>query len=116
MSSKRVFRFAYHASQISDVRMRMHQGRDADALLELLPVLNQKGYRYEGPLLNPPSEKREDAPVVDISFLSASDLVVLTTIPPLHDIEAGLKRPIRRSFTNLEELIFAALRPKYLAW
>ena len=116
MSSKRVFRFAYHASQISDVRMRMHQGRDADALLELLPVLNQKGYRYEGLLLNPPSEKREDAPVVDISFLSASDLVVLTTRPPLHDIEAGDKRPIRRSFTNLEELIFAALRPKYLAW
>ena len=116
MSAKRIYRFAYHASQISDVRMRAHQVRDGDAFLELLPLLTQKGYRYEGLLLNPPSEKRGDAPVVDISFLSASDLIVLTTRPPLHDIEAGDKRPIRRSFTKLEDLIFDALRPKYLTY
>ena len=116
MSSKRVFRFAYHASQISDVRMRAHQVRDGDAFLELLPLLNHRGYQYEGLLLNPPSEKREDAPVVDISFLSASDLIVLTTRPPLHDVEAGDKRPIRRSYTNLEDLVFDALRPKYLTY
>lgn len=116
MSSKRVFRFAYHASQFSDVRTRAHQVRDGDAFLELLPLLNQQGYRYEGLLLNPPSNKREDAPVVDTSFLSANDLIVLTTRPPLHDLEAGDKRSIRRSYTNLEELIFAAIKPKHLAY
>ena len=114
MSSKRVFRFAYHASQISDVRMRAHQLRDGDAFLELLPLLNQHGYQYEGLLLNPPSNKREEAPVVDISFLSTDDLIVLTTRPPLHDLKVRDKRLIRRSYTNLEELIFAAIKPKYL--
>jgi hypothetical protein len=113
MSSKRIFRFAYHASQISDVRMRTHQVRDADAFLELLPLLNRKGYRYEHLLLNPPSERRKGAPIVDLSIFRSSDLLVLTTRPPIHDKKAGDKRRIRRSYTNLEKLVFASLKPKY---
>lgn len=116
MSPKRVFRFAYHASQRGDLRLRIHQLRDGDAFLELLPLLNKKKYKFEGLLLNPPSDSREQAPRVDISFLSSSDLLVLNTRPPINDEEAEIKRPIRRSYTNLEDLIFNALEPEYLKY
>jgi hypothetical protein len=114
MSSKRVFRFAYHASQRGDLRFRIHQLRDGDAFLELLPLLNKKKYKFERLLLNPPSDLPEDAREVDISFLTSSDLLVLTTRPPIHDIDDEIKRPIRCSYTNLEKLIFDALHPNYL--
>jgi hypothetical protein len=116
MSPKRIFRIAYHSSQRSDPRFRIHQLRDGDAFAQLSTVLYSRGYEYGGLLLNLPSESREQAPHVDVSFLTSSDLVVLNTRPPIDDKRAYNRHPVRRSYTKLEDLIFDALKPKYLKW
>lgn len=116
MSPKRIFRFAYHTSQISDLRFRIHQLRDGDAFVQLSTALYSKGYEYGGLLLNLPSDEPTKAPQVDVSSLTSSDLVVLNTRPPIDDVKAEIKRPVRVSYTKLEDLIFAALKPRYLEW
>jgi hypothetical protein len=114
MSPKRVFRLAYHTSLSGDTRLRMHQLRDGDAFLHLLPLLIKREYEFEGLLLNLPSAGPKTAPEVDVSFLTSSDLVVLNTRPPIDDKRARVRRPVRWSYTKLENLIFAALKPRYL--
>src|SRR2546428_9791180 len=116
MSPKRIFRFAYHTSQSSDLRFRIHQLRDGDAFVQLSTALYSKGYEYGGLLLNLPSDEPTKAPQVDVSSLTSSDLVVLNTRPPIDDVEAEIKRPVRVSYTKLEDLIFAALKPRYFEW
>lgn len=114
MPPKRVFRIAYHSSQRSDPRFRIHQLRDGDAFAQLSPLLYSKGYEYAGLLLNLPSESREQAPHVDVSSLTSSDLVVLNTRPPIHDQTAYDRHRVQRSYNKLEDLIFEAVKPKYL--
>jgi hypothetical protein len=110
MSSKRLFRLAYHASRSKDPRFRIHQLRDGDAFVELASVLYSRGYEYGGLFLNPPTDKPKNAPPVNISSLTALDLLVLNTRPPLHDIEEEVKRPVRPSYTRLENRIFRTLK------
>lgn len=115
MSPKRIFRIAYHSSQRSDPRFRIHQLRDGDAFAQLSMVLYSRGYdEYGGLLLNLPSESKVEAPPVDGSFLTSSDLVVLNTRPPINDKSAHNRHRVRCSYTELEDKIFAALRPGYL--
>jgi hypothetical protein len=116
MPFKRIFRFAYHTSKSSDSRFRIHQLRDGDAFVQLSAALYGRGYEYGGLLLNLPSDGPTEAPQVDVSFLTSSDLIVLNTRPPINDQEAEIKRPVRRSYTSLENDIFKALQQRYFRW
>lgn len=111
MPTRRLFRFAYHTAQTTKGRFRPHQLRDADAFAELSPVLYARGFTYGGLLLNLPAENRDKAPQVDISSLSASDLIVLNTRPPIHDLKEEDERPVACSYSNLEDKVFEAFSP-----
>ncbi|OFV92506.1 MAG: hypothetical protein A3J75_04230 [Acidobacteria bacterium RBG_16_68_9] len=81
--------------------------------MELSPLLFAGGYTYGGLVLNYPAPRNHDPDViipVHEEFLAASDLLVLTTRPPLDDSDEDRKR-IRRSFTSLEHKVFEAVRP-----
>jgi len=110
MSSKRLFRLAYHASQSKNVRFRIHQLRDGDAFSELAAALYTRGYRYGGLFLNLPPDEPEKELSVDVSSLTSADLLVLNTRPPIHDREEEVNRPVPESFTDLEKLIFQVLK------
>ena len=110
MSSKRLFRLAYHASQSKNVRFRIHQLRDGDAFSELAAALYSRGYRYGGLFLNLPPDEPEKELSVDVSSLTSADLLVLNTRPPIHDREEEVNRPVPESFTDLEKLIFQVLK------
>ena len=114
MPPKRIFRIAYHASQSADPRFRMHQLRDGDSFAQLSPVLYAKGYEYGGLLLNLPPKTRGHVAQVDVSFLKSTDLIVLTTRPPIHDKSAFNRHRVRCSHTELEKRIFAAVEHVYL--
>src|SRR5438270_9800584 len=106
MPHERIFRLAYHTSLGKRSRFRIHQLRDGDAFAELSATLYPRGYQYGGLLLNLPSEKPPEPIPVDVSFLTSSDLVVLTTRPPIDDEEEGDKHYVRRSYTKFEQDIF----------
>lgn len=112
MSSKRIFRFAYHTSLSNRSRFRIHQLRDGDAFAELSAALS-RDYEYGGLLLNLPSEKTEPRIPVDTSFLTSADLVVLNTRPPIDDIDEGDRHYVSRSYNSFEQDIFNALKPRY---
>jgi hypothetical protein len=112
MSHKRIFRFAFHTSLSEISRFRIHQLRDGDAFAELSAVLYPRGYEYGGLMLNLPSDEK-NAPEVDVSHLTSSDLIVLNTRPPIDDLDMGVRHPVRCSNTNLEKLIFGAVKPQY---
>jgi hypothetical protein len=79
--------------------------RDGDAALFLTDALVERGYRYAGPLFNYSSNGPDLIPVKD-DFLRETDLILLTTRPPIHDRAVGDKKGIPRSFTTLEEKLF----------
>ena len=110
MSSKRIFRLAYHTSQSKNVRSRIHQLRDGDAFSELAAALYSRNYSYGGLFLNLPPDEPERVSSVDVSFLTSLDLLVLNTRPPVHDIEEEVNRPVPESHTDLEERIFQAVQ------
>lgn len=86
--------------------------RDADAALFLEPILGARGYAYAGPIFNyPHPQARSRPPLIDVddSFLRASDLIVLTTRPPMDDWRDKQRSPVMTSFTTLESKVFAAL-------
>jgi hypothetical protein len=110
MSSKRVFRLAFHSSHSNDLRRRIHQLRDGDAFVEISPVLYARGYEYGGLVLNLPPGESGKVYDVDVSFLTSSDLLVVNTRPPLHDVEEEDKKRVATSSTNLEEKLFDAVK------
>jgi hypothetical protein len=74
--------------------------------MQLMQALAALGYRFEGPIINYPSE----GPGIirtDHGSLRETDLILLTTRPPMNDCELGDRRIIRRSFTDLEEKLFS---------
>ncbi len=113
MSPKRIFRLAYHAAQNSASRFRIHQLRDGDAFAELSPILFARGYEFGGLLLNLPPGNKHALRHIDVSHLTASDLLVLNTRPPVHDEKMGVNRPVLTSHNTLEAEIFHALDPYY---
>jgi hypothetical protein len=113
---RRFFRFAYPLPGLGGGDVLPHQLRDADAALFLHARLTQLGFEYAGPIINYPCA-RADAPdgvPVDDTFLRPGDLVLLTTRPPLHDEEDGVKSRVQRSHTTLEAKIFECLRQHLL--
>ncbi len=73
-------------------------------------VLYAQGYEYGSLLLNPPAASSQNRLQCDFSHLTSSDLLVLTTRPPLHDELVETKRAVKRSYSDLEEYVFTALR------
>jgi hypothetical protein len=109
--SRRIYRFTYYDPP-RDEKLSLHELRDSDAFVELSPLLYDGTLSYGGLVLNYPAPRNHDPNViipVDESLLTPSDLLVLTTRPPLDDTEEDKKR-IRRSFTSLEHKVFDALR------
>lgn len=105
MNHRRCYRFAYHARYRDDRYQYPFQMRDGDAALYLITALAEQGYRYVGPIFNFPS----DGPnliAIDDSYLGENDLVVLTTRPPIHDMDIQDKKGFKRSFTTLEDKFF----------
>ncbi|MFY9570672.1 MAG: hypothetical protein WAV20_04615, partial [Blastocatellia bacterium] len=90
---------------MSQGKPRLHALRDSDAFAELAAVLNEQGYVYNGLILNFPVAE-EDA--TEIPTLGPSDLLVLTTRPPLND-DYFDRRFIKRSDTELEKSVLKAV-------
>ncbi|MFY9553678.1 MAG: hypothetical protein WAV47_03050 [Blastocatellia bacterium] len=90
---------------MSQGKPRLHALRDSDAFAELAAVLNEQSYVYNGLILNFPVAE-EDA--TEIPTLGPSDLLVLTTRPPLND-DYFDRRFIKRSDTELEKSVLKAV-------
>jgi len=110
MSNKRFFRFSYYVPRPKNRPLRPHQLRDGDAFAQLSDVLYSKGYRYGGLLLNYPATDTSKTRKIDTSFFESSDILVLTTRPPLNLEEIDGRSPILRSHTSLEVKIFKVLK------
>jgi hypothetical protein len=77
-----------------------------------------QGFTYEGPnrlLLNLPTRSKTDTSVAALRAISEEpkDILILTTRPPLND-EKGKSKPLCPTGTELETLIFDALKAKCL--
>ncbi len=115
MSKQRFVRFCYLSSDSRHKGRRyQHQLRDGDAAVELMPAFASLGYEYGGVFINWP---KPDFPAVDTSIadfgklqLGESDILLLTTRPPIDDDEGGWK-PLCKSDSALEAEIFDALEP-----
>ena len=113
MSKQRVVRFCYLSSDSRHKGRRyQHQLRDGDAAIELMPILASLGYEYGGVFINWP---KPEPPAIDTSIadfeklqLGESDIVLLTTRPPMDDDEDGWKSHCA-SNSELERDVFAAL-------
>lgn len=107
----RAFHFSYLSEQVGNRPVRPHQLRDGDAFAELLPVLLSLGYEYGGKIINYPAVSGPDDSLESLGSMTESDLVVLTTRPPLRDRPMLDHRFVRRSKTALENRVFAAVAP-----
>jgi hypothetical protein len=113
--AKQWFRFCYQQPLRSREAPMPHKTRDGDAALFLAPALQARGYTYGGPLFNYPRRaegQRKLPPLIDVEHprLRSTDLLVLTTRPPMDDLDDGNRRPPMRSYTTLEDKVFTALR------
>lgn len=115
MAEKRVFRFSYLCDQRADRPLAQHKLRDADAYCEIAAVLWEKKFRNGGLLINFPKEAYpEDKTIEETRFLSSTDLLVLTTRPPLDDKPFKHRRFVTPSGTKFEQTkLFPVLR-RYL--
>jgi hypothetical protein len=113
MVQGRCFRFAYTMPCHKDREHLPFQLRDGDAAAFLMGALIERGYRYGGLIINYPS-KGPDLIPFDDSFLAETDLILLTTRPPMNDGDLGERKGIPRSFTTLEDKLFAGpLRERF---
>lgn len=110
-SNHSVYRFAYYVDGRNDRERLPHQLRDADAAMFILPIFTRCGFDFAGPLWNPPADEQyiggsrgAGMPVGD------GDIVLLTTRPPMDDLEQGDRSCIRPSNTPLERIVFNTVR------
>ncbi len=105
-----VHRFFHFSYLRQDVRGMpdVHELRDGDAFAELAMLLATPRCHYGGLLVNYPSPSAD----VQASALTDTDLLVLTTRPPLTDDELD-SRPIRRSGTELERIVLETVRTAF---
>jgi hypothetical protein len=103
---QRFFRFTYLRPYSAGLP-HIHELRDGDAFIELGVDLAASAYEYGGLLLN--HQGGVDLSVGAIG-IQPSDIVVLTTRPPLADDPELHRLFIQRTKTELEELIFGSMR------
>lgn len=99
----RFFHFSY-LGPYTDETPRIHEIRDGDAFVELSAALYSEGYEYGNLILNYPNPDYD----FDLSELKPTDLLVLTTRPPLKDTVLD-RRAIKKSGTQLETKILNTL-------
>jgi hypothetical protein len=104
-SHQRFFRFSYLRPYSAGLP-HIHELRDGDAFAELAVVLAAAGLEYGGLVLN-----YLGAPLsLDSAKIGPSDLIILTTRPPLDDDRELHRLFIERTDSELEKMILAALR------
>jgi len=101
--NKRFFHFSYPEPQKQE-KLRLHALRDGDAFAELAAALYEQDDKYGELILNFPLSHDNLAHPT----LGPSDLLVLTTRPPLND-DAFDRRYIKRSGSELEKSILRAV-------
>jgi hypothetical protein len=106
-SQRRFFRLTYSNTGPED-EPKLFQGRDGIAFNEVGAALIAHGYEYGTTIHFYPDDERR---LTEFPPLRDTDLMVLTTRPPLTDREAFLppKKIIRNSKNDLEKLIFKQL-------
>ncbi len=98
--------FAYYLRKKDKSKeLRPYMIRDGAAFPEIAHLLYERGYEYNGLLLNK-SSKEEDNKNFDFSFLQNNDIIVQSTRPPLTDHLSSPKKRIDRSNIKLEKIIF----------
>jgi hypothetical protein len=109
---RRVFRIAYSLAGDDESVPRLHQTRDGDAALELMPPLARHGCEFDSALHFYPNLPR---PRECFSKLRPSDLLLLTTRPPiehlLNEVRILRGRQPIPSGNDLEAAIFTAILP-----
>src|ERR1700688_1041823 len=108
-ANNKFVRFCYLSNNPGDRRLLPHQLRDGDAVVEVFDALRRSGFEYGGSFINwPYPHGVNDTSVEDLSqfALRESDLLLLTTRPPLQD---GGKKPLRKSRSELEGKLFRAV-------
>ena len=103
----RVFRLTYSNVRPED-QPQLFKCRDGVACLELTAALFAAGYQYGTTVYLYPDDERK---LTDFPQFRPSDIVVLTTRPPLHDKVALIRnrKIIHPAKTELEAVLFAAL-------
>ena len=97
---------------------QIHKIRDGLAVCELSAVLNQMGYTYGQAILNVPQSVQTTLmlngllPQQHPPEIGPTDILLLTTRPPLDDLPED-KRRIARSDSPIEQAVFASLRPYF---
>ncbi|MFH1681017.1 MAG: hypothetical protein ABIH26_10275 [Candidatus Eisenbacteria bacterium] len=110
MDTKHYHRFGYRWEEREDRKVDIHALRDADAFNHLTPMLHKQGYEFGKLIFNTPIPKPQHPIPVDDSFLKPSDLLVLTTRPPMDDVYSEARKAMCPSYTTLEEKVFNTFR------
>lgn len=110
----RCYRFAYTVQGHKDRELQPFQLRDGEAGAHVWGAIAARGYTYAGSIINYPSLGPDLIPI-DFSRLRPTDLILLTTRPPMDDRNIGNRRRISRSFTALEEGLFNLVLRRYFA-
>ena len=115
-TTKLYHRFAYSTPLRTGEVAKPSKIRDGAAFSEITAPLAKLGYEYGNILFNTPFNPKCDKKLgqEQFAFIKPSDLIVLTTRPPLDDLRHGDKKHVDESSTHLEEQVFAEFR-KYLA-
>jgi hypothetical protein len=109
---RRLFWFAYvFPDSHQERRLTPVQVRDDLAATYVVSVLCRQGFVFEETIVNYPAEG-PGFTFVDHGFFQPTDLILLTTRPPMDDAAEGARarKASHRSYTTLEESIFTVLR------
>lgn len=111
----RYHRFAYSTPLRTGEVANVSHIRDGAAFTEITAPLSNLGCEYGEILFNPPFDHKKDKKLgpEHFRFIKPTDLIVLTTRPPLTDPEHGDKKYLHRSYTHLEDQVFAEVT-KYI--
>jgi hypothetical protein len=111
MMTKRFYRFAYPLGDGGARALSLHTLRDGDAFIEIAAVLSERGGVYGDTLFNLPGTSRMDGSKALLKTAASSDLLVLTTRPPLRDDQDEARKALPLGNTMTERSILGALRP-----
>lgn len=109
MHKRRLFRFAYQMPCRSGRQAHPFQMRDGEAATYLSHAIAEHGYGFGKTIFNYPLPGPENVPLKEIqdeTYFRETDIIVLSTRPPMDDSDLGERRHIDRSFTWLEEKLF----------
>ena len=110
----RVFRLTYSNARPDD-EPQLYKDRDSLAFCELNAALLEQGYRYGTTIYLYPDDERK---LAEFPRFEPSDILVMTTRPPLHDQDGFIpprRKVIRRARTELEVVLFEELA-KYFGY